>query len=705
MVIFVFCWAIYFNSLENSFHYDDMHSIVENPHIRTLKNIPAFFTTPEMFAKEKDQSMYRPVLLMSYAINYALGEYDVVGYHIFNILFHIGNALLIYWFVLLMGGDKIHALLAGLLFSVHPINTEPINYISSRSSLLATTFFLLGFCLFLQANRSISEGSKDRGILAYGLSLISYGLSILTKTIGITLVAMVMIYDLLFLCDLDWRKWGRRFVRYHLPYVGVAFIYVVAIRFIDPSVVEKAATGPVREYGEQILTQIKGYVYYIKLLLLPIGLNVEHQFFVSKTFFEWAVVFSFLLLASILYLSFRAVRFSKLVPFSVLWFYICLAPSSLVPLNVLVNERRLYISWIGFAILVGYLFARWVYGRGQLAKVGAAAAVLLFGCGLVGQRNEVWADPYALWRDAVGKSPGMVRAHTYLGNAYKDMGRIDEAEAEYKRAIEVKPEHKVSYNNLGNLYYQKADRYLSERNLEEARRFFDRATVEYKRALGIEPGYAEAHSNLGNVYFNRWRLSHSQEEALLDRARGAYERALEIEPTFEGALGNLGYIYYTKGMYDQAVAAYRKVLETKPDLWITHNNLGLAYMGKGMMDEAIREYRRALVLSPEYDKAHFNLAEVYEAKGLMDSAIVQYERALEISPIYAEAHVKLGDIYWSRRLGDRAISEYREAAKIRPYAEAHYKLGQVYRKMGRTGEAVREYQRAKKIHSGFDLAL
>ena len=140
---------LYFNSLNNAFHYDDIHSIVENPHIRDLSNIPSFFVDSELFSGEPHNRMYRPVLLVSYGLNYAVGGYEVHGYHLVNLLLHILNALLVYGLARSFRRDGSFALFAGLLFAAHPVNTETVNYISSRSSSLAAFFYLSAFYLFI----------------------------------------------------------------------------------------------------------------------------------------------------------------------------------------------------------------------------------------------------------------------------------------------------------------------------------------------------------------------------------------------------------------------------------------------------------------------------------------------------------------------------------------------------------------------------
>ena len=128
---------MYWNTFDNSFHYDDEHSIQNNINIRSLENIPSFFADPGMFSRDADKGMYRPLLLVTYALNYAVGGYEVGGYHVVNIALHATNAALLLWLGYLLSGRLLVGFLAGILFAVYPLATEPVNYISSRSDTLS----------------------------------------------------------------------------------------------------------------------------------------------------------------------------------------------------------------------------------------------------------------------------------------------------------------------------------------------------------------------------------------------------------------------------------------------------------------------------------------------------------------------------------------------------------------------------------------
>src|SRR3990170_3317871 len=203
--------AIYENSLGNPFHYDDAVAVVKNNNIRTLKNIPLFFTDPRMATATRLPSQaghYRPLVVMSYAINYALGGLNPVGYHLVNLAFHVGSAFLVFLILKAMftptlslppqgGGKKgggtsssatYAALAAGLIFLVHPFNSEAVNYITARSSLMSGFFYLLGFYFWVRFRLvPLTSNFLPLTSIFYLTSLLAFVAGMLSKEVVITL--------------------------------------------------------------------------------------------------------------------------------------------------------------------------------------------------------------------------------------------------------------------------------------------------------------------------------------------------------------------------------------------------------------------------------------------------------------------------------------------------------------------------------------
>lgn len=602
---------VYGNSLQGSFHYDDFHSIVDNPHIRRLGNVPAFFADPTLFSGDAAKAMYRPVLLVTYALNYAVGGYEVTGYHLVNIAMHAFNACMVWWLAVLLGRRDL-ALWAGLLFAVHPVCTEPVNYISSRSESLVAAFYLLSSCFFIYG-----EERPDARFRIY--SWMAFGLGLLSKSTAITLPGVLLLYDYFFISHRDWVSLGRNLAKRHGPYCLLAGGYILTISlngFLTRSISE-----PVREGGVQFFTQTVALVYYGVLLVMPVGLNVEHQFFEQSSPEAPVVMAALLLVLSLVGLliyhwRLDLVRFLRLwigisllpvlaMPrrhdlalFLNLWMGIALLPVLAMPLNVLVNERRLYLVCAAFCIGLACLLPGRLTASLRLAgrEVRMALALaLLLSCGLLTlSRNAVWSDELTLWQDAVAKSPAMPRPHAHLGNALRQVGQLQRAEEAFEATLALDSQHRAARTNLANLRYEAA---RAEADAGRAQQHYRRAVREYKKVLALDSTYVEALNGLGNAY----RTMGDGDAAGL-----YYRRVIALQPHFAQAHFNLASLLVEQADYGRAVDIFKRALELERDAE-TYAGLGRSLFRLERFGEAEEAYLSACQLAPKNVEYHYNL--------------------------------------------------------------------------------------------------
>ena len=420
----VMCAAAFSNSLDNSFHFDDEHSIVKNPNIRELENIPSFFVDPARFSRNVGSEMYRPLVLVSYALNYRLGGYAVGGYHLVNLIFHTGSAVAFYFLLLQVGIGKPASLVAALAFAAHPVTTEPVNYISSRSESLAAFFFLVALYSYIR-NR---EGYP-------ALSYCCYGLGLLAKSTVIGLPALLFCYDYFGNRTLNLR------LRRLIPYAAIAAIYLFAVQGI---LGEAVLDAPLRSMGVQLATQLKAAVYYATLIVSPFSLSVEHQFFEASAAKPFAIVWPALGVASLVMVLSRGGR--QVVTsafFWIAWIAIVSLPTFVVPLNVLVNERRIYLVLAGAIGLAAWLLSR--TQRKNLAVRLSGLCVIPFLL-LTIDRNKAWATERSLWLDAQVKAPLMSRPLLNLGRLFRTTGEVEKAERVINRALALEPESSAAWD-------------------------------------------------------------------------------------------------------------------------------------------------------------------------------------------------------------------------------------------------------------------
>ena len=284
-------------------------------------------------------------------------------------------------------------------------------------------------------------------------------------------------------------------------------------------------------------------------------------------------------------------------------------------------------------------------------------------------------DAVASYRRALAIKPDYAEAHGNLGIVLQDLGRLDDAVASYRRALAIQPEYAKAHNNLANV-------------LRDLGRLDD-AVESYRRALAIKPEYAEAYNNLGNVLRDLGRLGD---------AVASYRRVLAIEPEYDEAHNNLGSALRDLGRLAEAEASYRRALEIKPDFAEAHSNLGVVLQELGRLDDAVESHHNALAIKPDYAEAHSNLGIVLQDLGRLDDAVESHCNALAIKPDCAEVHSNLGLVLQDLGRLDDAVARYRRALAIEPeYAEAHNNLGNTLRDLGRLTDAEASYRRALAI--------
>ena len=588
LLIIFFTLIAYSHSFSNSFHHDDDHVILRNPFIKSCEYIPQFFIDPSKGSGLfQETSSYRPLLMVSFALNYYFGGLNVFGYHLVNFSLHVGCALLVYFLILFSFGfprprsegetvyDRLTAFFGALLFALHPVQTESVTYITGRSSLLSGLFFLGSFYAYL---RYVS--TRKGGALI--LSGLAYGCALLAKETAVTLMALLVGFHFLFPQGRAWKSRALSLAPYFL--MTVLFMATRVYFFGTP----QHAGGPIRPLYDHLLSQPRAWVHYLGTLFLPLNLSFDYDFAVSHSILEGEVLGSIVLLVAgagvILFLS----RSNRWVAFWALWGAVNLLPTnSLIVLEDLVCDRWLYLSSVGYSALLamaaGWVFQTWITARGRAVKMAffflCALVIELHGFSTV-LRNFVWSSSRTLWEDAAAKSPNKARVYDGLGSVLAKEGRWEEAVQLHRKAIALWPENGQAYFNLGCVLMN-----MEKREAE--------AIEAYQRAISLNyPLLSEIYNNAGLIYFKLGRMEEGEK---------ALRTAIEIRPHHASPYSNLGNYYEKKGDIDRAIYYYEQAVKWSPDFSQGYGALSVLYERKGWKEKsrgAYENFVKSLARSP-----------------------------------------------------------------------------------------------------------
>ena len=444
----------------------------------------------------------RSLVNYSFAIEYHYFKDSVFAYHLSNLAIHLVNSILVgYLFYSLVKSllattnnslfkyAKYYSLFIALLFVSHPIQTQAVTYIIQRYASLATTWYLLGFLVYINTRKQWNLWWKERKkqlVISWGLILAFFCLGVLTKSTIFSLPATLIFSELV----IYKKKFDVKFAFLTVlsPLLGLLFIYQTyqSLWFFSPKVSNQ---NEVITQASYLLTQTKVLPKYFQLLAVPVGQNIDHHIPVSQAV-GMSELFGTIAIFALVFFSWKYRRKYPLLIFGIGWIFITLSiESSIIVLEDVIYEHRLYLPSFGFFVVVIWLIDRVITKRRDFVTSVSLLVLMVFVyTGLTIQRNQIWQTPLSLWADATRKSPAKSRPHLNYAVELQKKGLLDQASAEYKTTLLLDPK---KYKALGNL----ASIYVIEKK-------YDLAKQLYSKSLEIEPDYLDAYVGLGVIEIN-----------------------------------------------------------------------------------------------------------------------------------------------------------------------------------------------------------
>lgn len=656
IVAFAMLIFAYSNHWNNSFHFDDSHTVENNLYVRHIQNIPLFFKDCTTFSSIPSHGSYRPLVTTTLAIDYKLGEtfsgkgYTPFWFHLSTFIFFLLQAILM-WFFFKKILDKVSpespnnfiSLFAVVWYSLNPVMAETINYVISRSDSISTFFVVLAFVVY-------QYSSKSR---KYHLYLIPILIGGLAKPTAIMFAPMLMVYHLLFEQEQSLLAFGKwkwdSLLKVALPAMAVFVFVYFFIKKMEEGMFEPGGSS----LFEYVITQPYVYLHYISMFLLPLQLSADTDWGTFKSLSEFGSIIGFVFLILLIATVFITSKNKKQRPiaFGILWFLFALVPTTFVPLAEVMNDHRQFFPHVGTALALTW--AAYLLLQNILKRIPAAAVFVVcflfctaYAYGTF-ERNKVWLNEETLWKDVSEKSPLNGRGLMNYGLALMGRGDYVGAENYFQRGLERWPYYSYLYINMAivkevtgkqneaEYYYLKGleygksypnnyyfyGKYLYKQGKKEE------AIGYLQQCLKMSSAQVDARYLLMDALYETKRLeelkilcnetldilpSDAKAKAFLELAATGKskaeieETALALAPTADGYL-NLSLSYYQAGNYEKCIEAAQKALSIKPNYAEAWNNICSANNALGRFKEGAAACEEALKITPGYALAKNNL--------------------------------------------------------------------------------------------------
>ena len=560
-------FVVFSPSLNNTFtNWDDDRYVVNNADIRGFgsEQLGNIFSKPYV-------SNYQPVAVLSLSLNYAVSGDKPFSYILVNILLHVFNTVLVFYFIYLLSMRRIEvALLVALLFAIHPMHVESVSWISERKDVLYTFFFMGGLITFLKY-----LDTKAMKYLLYTLGL--FVLSVLSKPAAVIFpLVLVAIYGY------KGYKFQVKNLMVTVPFFVISLIMgLVTIKMQAATAIEDIGASSI---GEKFLYACYGFVMYIVKLFAPVNLSAFYPYPDSAgdapaTFYLMPVLA--LLIGGLAVWSLRKTR---LIAFGIAFYLIniILVLQFLQVGSAIMADRYTYVAYIGLFFILGmgfsHLLRQQVKPWAQVATIGLVLVGLGFSY-LSFERTKVWGNSETLWTDVIDKHPGMVPV-SYLnrGNFRFRNDRGAEAVKDWDIAIQIKNDYHEAYQNRG----------VYKTNLKQ----YESAIQDFNQAITFHPQYANAFKNRGRAHL---ALNQSQ-KALAD-----FQSYARLNPRDHFAYNGIAVSYFGLKDFQKAAKAYDDAIRLAPNNGGYYLNRSKAYYQTQQLDKARADYQKAKQLGAKVD--------------------------------------------------------------------------------------------------------
>jgi hypothetical protein len=556
-ILLISC-GLYLSTFPREFtNWDDPEYIVNNSLIRSLslQKLNKIITEP-YFAN------YAPLTLLSYALDYRFWKLNPVGYHLHNLLLHLGCVTTLFFLLRQFPLPRFVVLGSIALFAIHPVNVETVSWASERKNLLATLFFFLSFHQYIQYKKTTAR-------LNFLLSVFCFLLSLLSKASTVVAPLVFLAYDYAF----TERKLLQLRLYDKLPFIVLAEIHAF---FSIHAAGAHQALNSYHRGGSLLSAFASGHLFeeYLRLLLVPVNLSGFYYPRESPSFGAAAYWIPLMLCVSALTLL---ARLSRPLFFWFASFILLMIPVlNIVPLPIQMANRYLYVSeagiWVLLTIAAGWAWTRcrdFLVARAALAGL-AASWIIWLGFQTI-QFNRTWKNNELFWTNVIDQDFYNEIAHYNLGLHFINQSNINRAGIEFYHSLAIHPKYHLALSGIGGYYFDKGQTEL--------------ARQKFHAALNASPDFDVAINNLGRVY---------AEMGKMQRALYFFYRATYVNPNNIRALSNIAVAYQRVNRLDALEEIAGVIIHRFPEAPEGFFRLGMCREAQGRFPEAISAWEESL---------------------------------------------------------------------------------------------------------------
>ena len=568
--LLVVTYLLYANSLHHELlNFDDNEYFTNYPEITNLswQSIQTYFTHYYVI-------MYQPLAVLTFAINHYFSQIDTLPLHLTNLILHLVNVLLIYTFIYKLSQKKVIAIITAILFAAHPMNVEAVTWISARSSSLYTLFYTLSIIQYL----NYLHLQQRKYLIFAGLAFL---LSLFSKSQAVTLPIVLLAID--YYHSQITRANISAMLLVKAPFLLLSLLFGL-ITILNQDTINNITNGMMISYSlpETICLACYSFIFYLYKFFVPINLCAIYVYPPRvHGLLPMIYYLSPAILLAISYLIYRVAQHKKYIVFGMLVFLITISINiQIIPSRLfIVSERYGYFPYIGLFFIIGAFYNELIE---KTVKLTVGWKQILFGilllyilmCAMLTiHRNTIWKDNIVFMTDIINKNPSepyISRAYGTRANAVQKNDHIQDALADYKKAIEIYPIDSTSYLNRALLYTEMKN--------------YHSALDDLNQAIKLQPTSALMYSKRGLVKYNM----QNNKEALAD-----FNQSLKLNPNNVEAYNIRAIIRFSANDYKGSEDDFSHAIRLEPLNSELYKNRGIMSLKMQQLEKACKDLTTA----------------------------------------------------------------------------------------------------------------